>query len=1069
MRDIFTSNLLLMFPEAPYWVRRHIDQAESTLVSHRQGRRTNVFVDNLVDNTAIEYETNLQNHAIFLHGLGQVQEYCASLVNTGIETSMIYGVLSDTLEWHVYSVSVTPMAYSLPIRPDQVTLTEIDNLNLRSSQPREGEKLLRFLTSYLGRVGSRYLSAENIANDLGFNSPFYENKVAILHDVVERAFIERPQYAEMIQELWGNFVAYLNPTDSTFSIDIYVAELYIMTLAKMICANALVGKALTSNEEEIKSILHGEYFSNLQLDNMVEHDYFGWLMELPYIQEISGIGSLIQRDLTAYKFSHLPEDKDIFGPLMAQLADKTRRILLGQEWTPTWLAERMARELVAMLPAGEAPRFVDMCCGSGAMISKVLTVLKERLSPEQLADKDAAISFLSQGITGFDIDPVAVLLSKITWILSIKEVFLGITRPISIPVYHADSLFLITPIERRVKHKDNEPHALNIDGETINLPRTLLQPQFQELFDELIEQAYQLGKEASTRALKEKQLQPRLNLTAIKAAILQKLSSNTIDEEGKTTISDFVTTLADRIAILDFYGRNGIWAFILRNTYRPSLVIGNFNGIISNPPWLAMSKIAENPYKEDITQIAERYGIKPTGSSFPHLDLSTVFTTHAIDRYIGINGIFACILPSTILNGHHHNPFRISTGPVSIGNYLLSGIWEIDKEVFKNRAVVIFGRKGESLERHTTIPGGVIGPEHFEAITWHWASMGNRAIWSREVISENVSGLYNPANFKQGADILPRRLFSVDIVSQTGNRSEVQSVGDRSSLFFAVKDAKAPFNTFSLTGRCLVANELIFKTVLSKHLAPFNLSLPQLVNTIAPIRRDSSGMWQLISDAELILLDRGSKLVFDQINTELAAHKADGGRTRLWDDYLNYRNKLTHQEFPKSGFLVLTGAGGQTMCSTYLDIGRIDINRLLIDQTLYWVVVDTEDEAIYLSGLFNSEAINSVIVDFVPRGAFGGRHQHTLPFGVTPPFDTNEVSHREVVEKTRSLLAEFSVRREEINRWANRSRTDKQLVLDVFSANNHIGWRRKTIRKFIKTKLVTYSEYENACKALYGL
>src|SRR6202030_1841089 len=84
-----------------------------------------------------------------------------------------------------------------------------------------------------------------------------------------------------------------------------------------------------------------------------------------------------------------------------------------------------------------------------------------------------------------------------------------------------------------------------------------------------------------------------------------------------------VHALVRRMAELAVGNRNGIWAFILRNTYRPGLLTGQFNGLVSNPPWLALSGLADNPYRAMLTARASLYGVRPTGSSFLHLELCT--------------------------------------------------------------------------------------------------------------------------------------------------------------------------------------------------------------------------------------------------------------------------------------------------------------------------------------------------------------------------------------------------------------------------------------------------------------
>ena len=64
---------------------------------------------------------------------------------------------------------------------------------------------------------------------------------------------------------------------------------------------------------------------------------------------------------------------------MAQLARRSQRKLLGQEWTPDWLARHLADRCLD-LPARRAkrPRIVDMCCGSGSILAEVIKAAREK-------------------------------------------------------------------------------------------------------------------------------------------------------------------------------------------------------------------------------------------------------------------------------------------------------------------------------------------------------------------------------------------------------------------------------------------------------------------------------------------------------------------------------------------------------------------------------------------------------------------------------------------------------------------------------------------------------------------
>src|SRR5690606_31383277 len=107
--------------------------------------------------------------------------------------------------------------------------------------------------------------------------------------------------------------------------------------------------------------------------------------------------------------------------------------LLGQEWTPHWLSRLLADRCLDGLPAGESPRLVDMCCGSGTIIAEIIKATRARFG---FAD----IEKLGDVATGFDIDPLAVCLAKTTWVVSLAGEIKAATKPITIPIYHADSL-----------------------------------------------------------------------------------------------------------------------------------------------------------------------------------------------------------------------------------------------------------------------------------------------------------------------------------------------------------------------------------------------------------------------------------------------------------------------------------------------------------------------------------------------------------------------------------------------------------------------------------------------------
>lgn len=166
---------------------------------------------------------------------------------------------------------------------------------------------------------------------------------------MDSAFKSNPVYAALISKVWSDFISYLGGAGvgEEFDKETYIGELYILTLAKLLCANVISDKALISTDEEIFSILDGSFFQNRGYTNLVEYDYFGWLNKNEHVKALLSVAQKIQDDLAAYDFSTAPSE-DLFGVLMTQLAKRSQRLLLGQEWTPAWLARALVANVMGV-------------------------------------------------------------------------------------------------------------------------------------------------------------------------------------------------------------------------------------------------------------------------------------------------------------------------------------------------------------------------------------------------------------------------------------------------------------------------------------------------------------------------------------------------------------------------------------------------------------------------------------------------------------------------------------------------------------------------------------------------
>ena len=994
LRSEFQGRLRLMFPDTAHesWINNYTEGTEAhTKVGTGSGKAASRFIDNLVGSTTIEYESDLRNTVKRDTGYAQVQEQASGLIRAGMPVSTVRGVLSDTVEWYAYDATLAPGVDPSGCTAIDITLVVIDELKLADDSVLSAERLGAFIRKHLAREQSRPLRAEFLASDLGMDSAAYKNSAAPLSLLVDDG---RKAYssASLATDLWSQFVDHLEGPAGTFRITAYVDEAYLTLLARLLTANVLTGKALLSTDDELRTILNGDFFrNNFLLENMVEQDYFGWLIGPSYIDRLVAVARDLQRDLYAYDFSWYPEE-DLFGRLMAQLASRSQRKLLGQEWTPHWLAHLLADRCIDGLPNGESPRIVDMCCGSGTMLAEIIKATRARFG-------FSTIEQLGEVATGFDIDPLAVSLAKATWVVSLSVEIKATTKPIVIPVYHADSLFAVTPVSASVPLVgESDTIPVSLDGKTIQLPTALVQPAYREFFDRIVDWAYDEARDAQSRGtvagFTKTDADGFLDGTIATFGI-------TLSPELYKQLSEVLFPLAHRMAELAVAGRNGIWAFILRNTYRPGLLTGHFNGLVSNPPWLAMSGLADNPYRHLLKGRAKLYGIQPAGKSFLHLELGTMHLLHAIDRYLGPDACVACLVPGTILNGTHHerlrrHDFLTSKRPVA---FEIAEVWQVAHGTFKYPGAALVGHKRADTIGipRSTIAGFVATESGLNAVGFSARTIGSaRSAWVLETGASPAAVGGGEDLPQQGADLMPRTAVCVDIVQNAGPEYRVDTPTRASQWGFTIKSAK------ELAGERFpghVAPRFIYRIAQSENLLPFVLGVHRAPLAL-PALRNAGGTWSVLNEAEI----RRQGFVqtarrFATINQKLKTV----GKGKSLQERIDERGKLSKQVFGAVGHLILAGAGGKIVCAACVPIA--EAQDLVVDQTLYWKVVADADEAWYQVGMLNSLALTNATLAFNPKGDFGERHLHTLPYRMMPAYDASNRDHRKIAALSRDTAA----------------------------------------------------------------
>ena len=261
------------------------------------------------------------------------------------------------------------------------------------------------------------------------------------------------------------------------------------------------------------------------------------------------------------------------------------------------------------------------------------------------------------------------------------------------------------------------------------------------------------------------------------------------------------------------------------------------------------------------------------------------------------------------------------------------------------------------------------------------ARYGDKTAWRQRVprVTIKSRGYYKDL-FQQGADLMPRTAVFVELLNSS-ERQETISI-QTSSIELANRLNKV------LAGRRfrgLINRRFLFSTVTSSSLLPFVVLEDSLPLVALPLEF-RHGNPTIVSDEEFINAGQvETSAWFNQLDAELGTNRIR--------DRMDVRRKLTLQRYQTRAHLVHVGASGKIPCAGIQTSHRRTLYPFVADQTTYVYGTDSEEEALYLTGMLNSAALASGISDFQARGLFGERHIHTLAVAAIPMFRASDEMH----------------------------------------------------------------------------
>jgi SAM-dependent methyltransferase len=698
-----------------------------------------------------------------------------------------------------------------------------------------------------------------------------------------------------------------------------------------------------------------------------------------------------------YDFSELSED--VLKSLYQELVDPETRHDLGEYYTPDWLAHRIVLRLIEQNEKGS---FLDPACGSGTFLYFVIKEKRKKLS-----DTVETLEHILSSVVGIDIHPLAVITAKANYLLALGDLLKKRQSRINIPVYFANSIKL--PEEEIRMITDDTPiktpsYKVSLDGKEIHLPKKLVENP--HLCDEAIDAVRNFAVQNVGRNIYQEQF---FNFIKAQHSALKNLDSDVIE-----VLFNIARTLKKLIE----ERRDTIWAFILKNVYKPLFLKNKFDFVIGNPPWLAY-RYADLEYQKFLKdQITKKYKLlSKRGKLITHLELGTFFFVRTADLYLKKDGgIIAFVLPKSIFNADQHDGLR--QGNFKKVNLSFIEIWDCEKiqPLFNVPSCVLFAKKGSNVKFSYPVIGQILEGRlekrnasleeaernlSVENVNFYLHKVGERSFWRItepqivELQEKNKVSYYKKL-FRQGATLVPRTCWFVEIErSPLGFDPNCPPIKTSEE---AIKEAKKPYKDLVLKGR--IEKDFLYATLLSKDILPFgHLNYRIVVLPIKPVGNE----YKLIDTEEA----RRRGFIYlanwlEKVEKEWNRRRGSKAEKMKAIERLNYSHELTSQN-PQAVYRVLYNSSGAHVCACVQknELIKVEINGqnvllngFVVESKTYYFETFNELEAFFLVSVLNSALVSKLIK---PMKALRDIHKKVLEFPI-PKFNLSNPIHSQLAE-----------------------------------------------------------------------
>ena len=945
--------------------------AETTVVKiPRKDGAHHGSADTLYDRVIIEFENDLR--VSLKHAKEQLAGYLLGQFKSG-EGYLFTLIASDLITWRVFAPDVACLDRLDSLREDELVLNEIESAAITLAEG-NAEDFYYWIDRFLFREEKQKATLRRIEEAFGYQSAIFIE----CYRIFSVWFKEAKRYGE-VQVAFAEWRKFLSVAYGSFDAreTNFLIHTYLSVFAKML-AYAFVSNDEYLNDKDIEGILDGSVFQKRNIANFVDDDFFHWVTGKQSFRCLRKAFRLIAQEIARFDFTAV--DEDVLKGVYQELIDLDTRRALGEYYTPDWLCERIAGEFTF----APGDRILDPACGSGSFLRAAIHRLRGT-NPEMKVED------INDAICGIDIHPLSVQIAKTTLLLALGKGVIAAKRPIHLNVILANTLLAPEGVEDLFGNE----FTLPIDTEKYVLNTQVFENV--HLFDEALD----VCEELSAWGLQ----QPKMVRKEFTAILNRRVTGGVTHLQADSFYEVYLGLKAAKDR-----GRDSIWKFIIQNNYKPYFLAGKFDVVIGNPPWFTYSSIKNEEYQNILNNLATRYDVKPQkAANFPHLEIAAIFLAHCSAYFLREGGKLAFVLPRSFFSADHHDNTRSGHAQ----GFKIARLWDLQgvSPLFRIPSCVLFADKAAERGKRALPAAGIPGrmfagslPAHNcnlqvatphlaeTDIRWYYAKQGRASAFSTRKSKPNVAVNPYKKRFRQGATIVPRAFYFVELDQEPPPDFHDRLVSIKTAEVIQA-DAKLPWKGVKWNGK--IESRFLFRTAIARSILPFALHDPSLVVLPITTERNPQGERSILLYAPEDLLREGwlnAARWFRNAENIWKAARTEKNKSITSGNYLNWQNKLTEQALDVP-WLVLYSASAKDANAVAIQRTALD-REFLVDHTTYWAATHDESEANYLAAILNSSLPNLLMKDFQSKGLFGERHVHKKILDIYfPQFDKTNGSH----------------------------------------------------------------------------